>query len=89
MQKVNLPLLAALTPPEHIIRIVDVAFAPDDMNEEVDLVGIREHVTFALKSMSPEKLQGGLNGSTPLFMHRAPSSEGFSRFTDRYRFSAL
>jgi radical SAM superfamily enzyme YgiQ (UPF0313 family) len=40
VQKVNLPLLAALTPPGHSVKIVDEAFAPDDIDEEVDLVGI-------------------------------------------------
>ena len=40
LQRVNLPLLAALTPPGHTITIVDEFFAPDDLNQEVDLVGI-------------------------------------------------
>lgn len=40
LQRVNLPLLAALTPPGHTVTIVDEAFGPDDMNQEVDLVGI-------------------------------------------------
>ena len=40
VQKVNLPILAALTPPEHSVKIVDEAFAPDDIDEEVDLAGI-------------------------------------------------
>jgi radical SAM superfamily enzyme YgiQ (UPF0313 family) len=40
LQRVNLPLLAALTPPGHTITIVDEAFAPDDINQDVDLVGI-------------------------------------------------
>ncbi len=40
LQRVNLPLLAALTPPGHTVAIVDEAFAPDDMSQEVDLVGI-------------------------------------------------
>jgi radical SAM superfamily enzyme YgiQ (UPF0313 family) len=39
-QKVNLPLLASLTPPEHSVCIVDEAFAPDDPHQDVDLVGI-------------------------------------------------
>lgn len=38
--KVGLPLLAALTPEGHEVRIVDEAFAPDDPTEDVDLVGI-------------------------------------------------
>src|SRR4030042_6715620 len=40
LQRVNLPLLAALTPPGHTVTIVDEAFAPDDANQDVDLVGI-------------------------------------------------
>jgi hypothetical protein len=40
VQKANLPLLAALTPPKHSIKIIDEAFAPDDIDEEVDLAGI-------------------------------------------------
>jgi radical SAM superfamily enzyme YgiQ (UPF0313 family) len=40
LQRVNLPLLAALTPPGHTVTIVDEAFAPDDTNQDVDLVGI-------------------------------------------------
>jgi len=40
IRKVNLPLLAALTPPQHTVAIVDEAFAPDNTGEDVDLVGI-------------------------------------------------
>src|SRR4030042_4503792 len=40
LQRVNLPLLAALTPPGHAVTIVDEAFGPDDINQDVDLVGI-------------------------------------------------
>jgi radical SAM superfamily enzyme YgiQ (UPF0313 family) len=40
IQKANLPLLAALTPREHRVTIVDEVFAPDDIAAEVDLVGI-------------------------------------------------
>jgi hypothetical protein len=40
VQKVNLPFLAALTRAEHSVKIVDETFAPDDVDEEVDLVGI-------------------------------------------------
>jgi len=50
IQKVNLPLLAALTPPEHEIKIVDEAFVPDDLNEEVDLVGITVMTDLALRA---------------------------------------
>lgn len=40
IQRVSLPLLAALTPTGHTVTIVDETFAPDDMDEDVDLVGI-------------------------------------------------
>jgi radical SAM superfamily enzyme YgiQ (UPF0313 family) len=40
LMRVNLPLIAALTPPGHTITLVDEVFAPDDLNQEVDLVGI-------------------------------------------------
>jgi radical SAM superfamily enzyme YgiQ (UPF0313 family) len=50
IQKVNLPLLAALTPPEHSVRIVDEAFGPDDINEEVDLVGITVMTDLVLRA---------------------------------------
>jgi radical SAM superfamily enzyme YgiQ (UPF0313 family) len=50
VQKVNLPLLAALTPPEHEIKIVDEAFTPDNINEEVDLVGITVMTDLALRA---------------------------------------
>jgi radical SAM superfamily enzyme YgiQ (UPF0313 family) len=40
LQRVNLPLLAALTPPGHTVTIADEAFAFDDTNQDVDLVGI-------------------------------------------------
>jgi radical SAM superfamily enzyme YgiQ (UPF0313 family) len=50
IQKVNLPLLAALTPPEHSVKIVDEAFVPDVLNEEVDLVGITVMTDLALRA---------------------------------------
>ena len=50
IQKVNLPLLAALTPPEHTVTIVDEAFAPDDDSEEVDLVGITVMTDLVLRA---------------------------------------
>jgi radical SAM superfamily enzyme YgiQ (UPF0313 family) len=50
IHKVNLPLLAALTPPEHTVKIVDEAFAPDDSNEEVDLVGISVMTDLVLRA---------------------------------------
>ena len=40
LQRVNLPLLAALAPPGHTITMVEEAHAPDDINQDVDLVGI-------------------------------------------------
>jgi radical SAM superfamily enzyme YgiQ (UPF0313 family) len=40
LQRVNLPLLAALTPAGHTVTIVDEAFAADDPNQDVGLVGI-------------------------------------------------
>ena len=40
IQRVSLPLLAALTPAGHTVTIVDETFAPDDIDEDVDLVGI-------------------------------------------------
>ncbi|MBI5103057.1 MAG: B12-binding domain-containing radical SAM protein [Nitrospirae bacterium] len=40
LKRVNLPLLAALTPPGHTVTLVDEAFAPDDADQDLDLVGI-------------------------------------------------
>jgi len=39
-QRVNLPLLAALTPPGHKITLIEEAFAPDDISQDVDLVAL-------------------------------------------------
>jgi len=50
LQRVNLPLLAALTPPGHTVTIVEEAFAPDDVNQDVDLVGITVLTEYALRS---------------------------------------
>jgi len=50
LQRVNLPLLAALTPPGHTITIVEEALAPDDINQDVDLVGITVMTEFALRA---------------------------------------
>ena len=50
LQRVNLPLLAALTPPGHAITIVEEAFAPDDINQDVDLVGITVLTELALRA---------------------------------------
>jgi radical SAM superfamily enzyme YgiQ (UPF0313 family) len=49
-QRVNLPLLAALTPPGHKITLVEEAFAPDDINQNVDLVGITVLTELALRA---------------------------------------
>jgi radical SAM superfamily enzyme YgiQ (UPF0313 family) len=49
-QRVNLPLLAALTPPGHTVTIVDEAFAPDDISQDVDLVGITVMTDLALRA---------------------------------------
>ncbi|MGZ6225992.1 MAG: B12-binding domain-containing radical SAM protein [Syntrophales bacterium] len=50
LQRVNLPLLAALTPPGHTVTIVDEAFAPDDTNQDVDLVGITVMTDLVLRT---------------------------------------
>jgi len=50
IQKVNLPLLAALTPPEHSVKIVDEAFGADDPGEGADLVGITVMTDLALRA---------------------------------------
>ena len=50
LQRVNLPLLAALTPPGHAMTIVEESFAPDDMNDDADLVGITVMTELALRA---------------------------------------
>jgi radical SAM superfamily enzyme YgiQ (UPF0313 family) len=50
LQRVNLPLLAALIPFGHTITIVDEAFAPDDINQDVDLVGITVMTDLVLRA---------------------------------------
>jgi radical SAM superfamily enzyme YgiQ (UPF0313 family) len=45
-----LPLLAALTPAEHEVTIVDEAFEADDASEDVDLVGITVMTDLALRA---------------------------------------
>jgi radical SAM superfamily enzyme YgiQ (UPF0313 family) len=50
LQRVNLPLLAALTPAGHTVTLVDEAFAPDEMNQDVDLVGITVMTDLALRA---------------------------------------
>jgi radical SAM superfamily enzyme YgiQ (UPF0313 family) len=54
LQRVNLPLLAALTPPGHTLTIVEEAFAPDDLEQAVDLVGIT-----VLTELAPRAYQIG------------------------------
>src|SRR5512141_2834763 len=49
-QRVNLPLLAALTPPGHTITLVQEAHAPDDIDQDVDLVGITVLTELALRA---------------------------------------
>lgn len=49
-QRVNLPLLAALTPSGHTVTIVEEAYAPDDINQDVDLVGITVLTELALRA---------------------------------------
>jgi radical SAM superfamily enzyme YgiQ (UPF0313 family) len=50
LQRVNLPLLAALTPPAHMVTIVDETFAPDDTSQDVDLVGITVMTDLVLRA---------------------------------------
>ena len=49
-RRLNLPLLAALTPSGHKVQIVDEAFVCDNQNEEVDLVGITVMTDLALRA---------------------------------------
>ncbi len=49
-QRVNLPLLSALTPPGHTVTLVEESFAPDDINQDVDLVGITVLTELALRA---------------------------------------
>jgi radical SAM superfamily enzyme YgiQ (UPF0313 family) len=50
IQKANLPLLAALTPSEHVVTIVDEVFEADDAGEDVDLIGITVMTDLVLRS---------------------------------------
>jgi len=50
LQRVNLPLLASLTPAGHTVTIVEEAFVPDDIDEPVDLVGITVLTELALRA---------------------------------------
>ena len=48
MQRVNLPLLAALTPPGHEMTIAEESGVPNDLNPDVDLAGITVMTELAL-----------------------------------------
>lgn len=48
--RLSLAILAALTPPEHRVTIIDETFAPDNFDEEVDLVGITVMSELALRA---------------------------------------
>ena len=50
LQDVALPLLAALTPEKHTVTIVDESFAPDNTDEDVDLVGLTVWTDLARRS---------------------------------------
>ena len=50
VEKVALPLLAALAPPGHSVEIVDEAFAPDRPDDCPDLVGISVMTDLALRA---------------------------------------
>jgi len=50
IQQSSLPLLATYTPAEHSVKIVDESFAPDDVDEDVDLVGITVMTDLALRA---------------------------------------
>src|SRR4030067_2935130 len=71
LQRVNLPLLAALTPPGYTVTIVDEAFAPDDTNQDVDLVGITVMTDLALRAYHiadayrRKAVKGGMGGINP------------------------
>src|SRR3972149_7457911 len=71
LQRVNLPLLAALTPPGHTITIVEEDFAPDDIHQEVDLVGITVLTELAPRAYRiadayrPKAVKGVLGGVHP------------------------
>ena len=71
LQRVNLPLIAALTPPGHTITMVDEVFAPDDLNQEVDLVGITVMTDLVPRAyqyrrhLSPKGGEGGAGRNTP------------------------
>ena len=49
-RRLNLPLLAGLTPSGHTVTIVDEAFAPDHPEENIDLVGVTVMTDLALRA---------------------------------------
>jgi radical SAM superfamily enzyme YgiQ (UPF0313 family) len=70
LKRVNLPLLAALTPPGHAVTIVEESYAPDDMNYDVDLVGITVmtelvprayHIADAYRQKGVKVVMGGIH----------------------------
>jgi radical SAM superfamily enzyme YgiQ (UPF0313 family) len=72
LQRVNLPLLAALAPPGHTMTIVEESFAPDDMNDDADLVGITVmtelvprayHIADAYRQKGVKVVMGGIHPS--------------------------
>jgi len=62
VQRLSLPLLAALTPAGHTVTIVDEAFAPDEVDGHVDLVGITVMTDLAKRAYHLADLyrQGGV-----------------------------
>ena len=70
LQRVNLPLLAALTPTGNTITMVEEAFAPDDIHQDVDLVGITVltelaprayHIADAYRRKAARVVMGGIH----------------------------
>jgi radical SAM superfamily enzyme YgiQ (UPF0313 family) len=71
IRRLNLPLLAALTPPEHTAEIVDEAFSPDDsVSIDADLVGITVmtdlarrayHIADAYRKQGVKVVMGGIH----------------------------
>jgi radical SAM superfamily enzyme YgiQ (UPF0313 family) len=70
LKRVNLPLLAALAPPGHTVTIVEESYAPDDMNSDVDLVGITVmtelvprayHIADAYRQKGVKVVMGGIH----------------------------
>ncbi|MBD3413452.1 MAG: radical SAM protein [Candidatus Aminicenantes bacterium] len=72
IQQLNLPLLAAYTPPEHDIEIVDESFEQDCIGEDVDLVGITVmtqlarrayHIADTYRKQGVKVVMGGIHPS--------------------------